>query len=54
MKSIYDRKIEDPLIPIFLTLEEIEMIGTRELIGLAESLTSFQEIGIYWETVVLD
>jgi hypothetical protein len=54
MESIYVRKIEDPLIPIFLTQEEIEMIGTREPYGLEESITSFQEMGIYWETVVLD
>ena len=54
MKSIYERKIEDPLIPIFLTLEEINMIGTHEPNGLEESITSFQEIGIHWETVVLD
>jgi hypothetical protein len=54
LKSIYERKIEDPLIPIFLTREEIEIIGTREPNGLEESLTSFQEMGIYWETVILD
>ncbi|MCE5172359.1 hypothetical protein LQV63_24080 [Paenibacillus profundus] len=49
LKSIFQRKIEKPSEPIVLTVEEIKMIESKDEEGLAESRTSFKEIGIEWE-----
>ncbi|GIO29018.1 MULTISPECIES: hypothetical protein [Paenibacillus] len=50
LESIYTRKIKNPEAKIILTKREIEMIGTDDHEGLSESKTSFEEIGIEWES----
>lgn len=50
LESIYTRKIKNPEAKIILTKREIEMIGTADSEGLSESNTSFEEIGIEWES----
>lgn len=49
LKSIYDRKVINPHGKIILSKSEIEIIGTADQEGLSESITSFEEIGVYWE-----
>lgn len=49
LKSIYIRKVNKPHGNITLTKSEIKLIGTESPEGLSESVTSFEEIGIYWE-----
>lgn len=48
LKSIYDRKINNPHETIILTKNEIELIGVASSEGLSECMISFEEIGIYW------
>ncbi|AKG37428.1 hypothetical protein [Paenibacillus durus] len=48
LRSIYDRKINNPDVSITLTKNEIEKIGSDSPEGLSESITSFEEIGINW------
>ncbi|MEK3734072.1 MULTISPECIES: hypothetical protein [Paenibacillus] len=50
LESIYTRKIKKPEAKIILTKREIKMIGTDDHEGLSESSTSFEEIGIQWES----
>ena len=47
--QIYNRKINNPLIPIVLSEKEIDMIGSDDQEGLGESLISFKELNIEWE-----
>ncbi|GAA0135337.1 hypothetical protein YSY43_21770 [Paenibacillus sp. YSY-4.3] len=49
LKSIYDRKVNNPNANITLSKNEIEIIGAESPEGMSESLTSFEEIGVYWE-----
>lgn len=49
LKSLFQRKIENPSEVIVLTTEEIQMIESEDEEGLAESRISFEEIGIEWE-----
>lgn len=49
LKSIYARKVNNPQENITLTKNEIKIIGAENTEGLSESITSFEEIGIYWE-----
>lgn len=49
MRSIYERKILEPNQPLRLLKAEIKMIGSDNQAGLAESKTSFEEIGIVLE-----
>ncbi|KJD42385.1 hypothetical protein [Paenibacillus terrae] len=49
LKSVYDRKVNNPHGNITLSKSEIEIIGTESPEGLSESITSFEEIGIYRE-----
>ncbi|MEO3943972.1 hypothetical protein [Gorillibacterium sp. CAU 1737] len=48
LKSIYDRKMKNPDESIVLTKREIEIIGAENSDGLSECMTSFEEIGVYW------
>jgi hypothetical protein len=49
LRSIYERKISNPTNVISLSKDEIGMIGTDDLEGLAESKSSFEEMGILLE-----
>lgn len=49
LKSLFQRKIENPSEVIVLTTEEIQMIESEDEEGLAKSRISFEEIGIEWE-----
>lgn len=49
LRSIYDRKVNNPNQSIMLTKNEIKRIGIGKPEGLSESMTSFEELGIYWE-----
>ncbi|WP_347269286.1 hypothetical protein [Bacillus sp. TL12] len=48
LKSIFKRKIEQPLDGIILTTEEVQMIEFDDEEGLAESKVVFEELGIQW------
>ncbi|MFF2157689.1 hypothetical protein ACFVVQ_20565 [Paenibacillus chitinolyticus] len=48
LKSIYGRKVNNPHEKIILSKSEIEIIQTVSPEGLSESMTSFEELGIYW------
>jgi hypothetical protein len=48
LKSIYDRKVNNPDENIMLTKREIEIVGAESPEGLSESMASFEEIGVYW------
>lgn len=49
LKSLYGRKVNNPHGNITLSKSEIKIIGTESPEGLSESMTSFEEIGVYWE-----
>lgn len=48
LKSIFQRKIENPSKIIILTQNEIQMIESDDEEGLNESRLSFEELGIKW------
>lgn len=48
LKSIYDRKVNNPDENITLTKREIEIVGAESPEGLSECMASFEEIGVYW------
>jgi hypothetical protein len=47
LKSIYERKIENPDSPIILSQQEIRLLGEDDE-GLEESRISFEEMGVFW------
>ncbi|MFB9328942.1 hypothetical protein ACFFSY_23655 [Paenibacillus aurantiacus] len=49
LRSLFKRKIEAPSEVLVLTREEIQLIGSEDEAGLAESRISFEEIGMKWE-----
>lgn len=49
LKSIFQRKIENPSKIIVLTQNEIQMIESNDEEGLNESRLSFEELGIKWD-----
>ena len=49
LKSIFQRKIENPSKIIILTQNEIQMIESDDEEGLNESRLSFEELGIKWD-----
>lgn len=49
LQSLYNRKILNPTQIIFLTKEEICMIGTNDVEGIKESKTSFYEMSILFQ-----
>ncbi|ULO09091.1 hypothetical protein H1230_10150 [Paenibacillus sp. 19GGS1-52] len=49
MKSIFEKKIVNPTTDLYLSKEEIGMIGSDDPEGLGESKISFEEINILWE-----
>lgn len=48
LKSLYDRKVNNPHGKITLSKDEVEIIGAEDPEGLSESMTSFEEIGVYY------
>lgn len=52
MTSLFKQKIKKPSKKIYLSKEEIELIGTEDEEGLRASQTSFEEIGIYFYSSV--
>lgn len=49
LKSIFARKLVNPRAVLYLSNEEIEMIGSDDQEGLGESKISFEEINVLWE-----
>ncbi|WP_429695093.1 hypothetical protein [Bacillus pseudomycoides] len=49
LKSVFQRKIDNPSEVIVLTVEEIQMIESEDAEGLTESRISFEEMSIEWE-----
>lgn len=49
LKSLFNRKIANPIGEILLSHDEVKMIGTDDPDGLDESKVSFEEIGVIWE-----
>lgn len=48
LKSLYERKVNKPYGKITLSKDEIEIIGAESPEGMSESMTSFEEIRVYW------
>lgn len=49
LKSVFERKIIEPLDEMVLSKGEVAMISSKDQDGLDESRISFKEIGILWE-----
>jgi len=49
LKSVYERKVNNPNGVLTLSTEEISLIESDDEEGLNESRVSFEEIGIQWE-----
>lgn len=50
LELLYSRKSSNPTQTILLSRREISMIGTDDVNGLNESETSFNEMGIVWQS----